>query len=122
MFQSLLHYNLVYHCSLIKQAALCLHPTENSTPLSFPPRITIFTRPDHCNLPFYKDTMALGDAQLRRSKEDAASFPASDLWKDSPVLVVVLRRPGCVSNTCKPTRRRFGALPAPAVHPRLTLL
>lgn len=40
--------------------------------------------------------MALGDAQLRRSKEDAAAFPASDLWKDSPVLLVVLRRPGCL--------------------------
>ncbi len=51
------------------------------------------------------DTMALGDAQLRRSKDDPAAFPASDLWKDSPVLVVVLRRPGCVSGreilTCR---------------------
>lgn len=38
--------------------------------------------------------MALATAQLRPNKE-GEPFPASKLWADGPVLVVVLRRPGC---------------------------
>ncbi len=37
---------------------------------------------------------SLKSAQLFKSKGGEA-VPAADLWKDGPVLVVALRRPGC---------------------------
>ena len=54
------------------------------------PLITHWLKPRFCD-PF---TMALDKAQLLKGKGGNA-VPASDLWKDSPALVVVLRRPGC---------------------------
>lgn len=38
---------------------------------------------------------SLADAPLAKSK-GADTFPAGTLWQDGPVLVVVLRRPGCL--------------------------
>ena len=49
--------------------------------------------------------MSLAEAPLKTSKDAADSFPAGQLWQDSPVLLVVLRRPGC---------RKFCRRPPPA--------
>ena len=50
----------------------------------------------------------LGEAPLKTSKEATDSFPASKLWADGPVLIVVLRRPGCCEWNGPGGRRQGG--------------
>jgi hypothetical protein len=40
-------------------------------------------------------SLSTATLSLRVAGKDSESFPASKLWADGPVLVVVLRRPGC---------------------------
>jgi hypothetical protein len=49
--------------------------------------------------------MALGDTVLREGGKEGKEVAASELWAEGPVLVVILRRPGCRECPAAPLAR-----------------
>ena len=52
----------------------------------------------------------IADAQLQPAKGNGATITAGALWHDSPVLFLLIRRPGCV--LCRAEARRIWSLRA----------